>query len=187
MSHATDLLPRWSVSDVHESFEARSFVTALESAGASTERAVALFDEHGIGAIEPREATAEDAAAADAVIAAVNDASEEVDLLFSYVYATVSTDSRNERAQALLSELESIDTRLRPLLARLADWVQAIHAGSGGDERGGRRARRPLAASGRALGPPDAPGRGGSVRHAADDRVVGLGAPAARRHLPADR
>ena len=41
-------------------------------------RLEALFDEHGVRAIEPRPADAADAAAADAVITALNDASDEL-------------------------------------------------------------------------------------------------------------
>ena len=36
-----DELPRWSVADVHESFESRSFVDAMEQAGADVDRLVA--------------------------------------------------------------------------------------------------------------------------------------------------
>ncbi len=117
------MLPTWSVADVHESFEARSFLAAKEQAGADVDRLIALFDEHGIRAVEHRSARAEDGAAADAVIAEYNRVAADLDLLGAYIYASVSTDSRNATAQAELSEIEPIESRLRPLLARLADWV----------------------------------------------------------------
>ena len=44
-------LPRWDVSDIHESFEARSFVDAMERAAAQMGRLGALFDQHGIRAV----------------------------------------------------------------------------------------------------------------------------------------
>ena len=47
----------------------------------------------------------------------------------------MSTNSRDERAQSLFAEVLTIDARLDPLLARLADWVSALHAGSGGPDR----------------------------------------------------
>ncbi len=125
-------LPRWSVSDVHDSLDARTFVDAMEQLRAGADRAVATFDEHDIRATAPRTATANDGAAADAAIAAYNDVAAQARVLWSYIYATVSTDSRDERAQAALSELESIDADVTPLLARLADWVRAIHGGDGG-------------------------------------------------------
>jgi oligoendopeptidase F len=116
-------LPRWSVADVHESLDARSFLDAQEQAGAEVERLIALFDEHAIRCGDQRVATAEDGTAADAVIAGYNRVADEIDLLGAYVYSSVSTDSRNAAAQAVMSELEPVESRLRPLLSRLADWV----------------------------------------------------------------
>ena len=121
-THETSL-PRWSVADVHESFEARSFTDSMERLGASITRLEALFEEHNIRAIEPRTPSAADGQAADATIAAFNSTVADSEILLSYVYATVSTNSRDERAQGLLSELENLDARVSPLLARLADWV----------------------------------------------------------------
>ena len=117
------MLPTWSVSDVHESFDARSFIDAKERAGADVDRLISLFDEHGIHATEHRTATADDGVAADAVITEYNRVAAELDVLGAYVYASVPTDSRDAAAQAELSEIEPIGARLRPLLARLADWV----------------------------------------------------------------
>jgi oligoendopeptidase F len=119
-------LPRWSVSDIHESLDARSFTDDLESVGADVARLEALFESHGIRAIEPRPATIDDATAATEVITSVNAVSDALKTLRAVVYATVSTDSRHERAQALLSELGVLGARITPLMARLADWVHAL-------------------------------------------------------------
>ena len=123
---ATDELPRWSVSDVHDSLDARSFTDALEQAGADAERLVALFDELGIRAIAARPVTTDDATAADRGLRELNRVSDAVNLLRIYVYATVATDSRNERAQAAFSQTRQLDATLRPLSSRLADWVSAL-------------------------------------------------------------
>ena len=121
-------LPRWSVADVHESFNARSFTDAMESAGSNVARLEALFETHNVRSVEPRTPNAQDGAAADAVIQAFNKTVDEQDILISYIYATVSTDSREEQAQGLLSEMEDLDARISPLLARLADWVASLDA-----------------------------------------------------------
>jgi pepF/M3 family oligoendopeptidase len=126
MTRTTETLPRWSVADVHESFESRSFVDSLEQTDADSTRLTALFDEHDIHRCDPRAVTEADGEAADAVLRAVNDNALRVDIVGAYVYATVSTDSFDETAQGLLSELEVIDSRQRPLLARLADWVSSL-------------------------------------------------------------
>ena len=123
-----EALPRWSVADVHESFDARSFTDSMERLGASITRLEALFEEHNIRAVEPRTPSAADGQAADAAIAAFNSTVADSEILLSYVYATVSTNSRDERAQGLLSELENLDARVSPLLARLADWVASLGA-----------------------------------------------------------
>ena len=126
MNDTTEELPRWSVTDVHESFESRSFVDALEQVGADCTRLAALFDEFDIRRCERRDVTDADGKAADAVIRAVNETQLRTDELGAYVYATVSTDSFDETAQGLASELDVVDSQQQPLLARLADWVSSL-------------------------------------------------------------
>ncbi|RLE21014.1 MAG: hypothetical protein DRJ50_09855, partial [Actinobacteria bacterium] len=123
---STSDLPRWSVADVHESLEARSFTDAMEQMGAEVDRLVTLFDELGIRATPERSPNEADGEAANAAIQSYNRTSDESDLLETYIYATVATDSRDELGQALLSEMQPIDAKLRPLTARLADWVASL-------------------------------------------------------------
>ena len=126
MTDTIEALPRWSVADVHESFESRSFVDALEQVGADSTRLATLFDEHDIRRCESRAVSAADGEAADAIIRAVNDTVKRSDIVAAYVYATVTTNSFDERAQGLLSELEVFDSQYRPLLGRLAEWVSSL-------------------------------------------------------------
>jgi oligoendopeptidase F len=122
----TDVLPRWSVADVHESLDARSYTDAMEQLEAGVARLEALFDEHDVRATDTRPVTQADGDAADAVLVAFNATSDELGILRATTYATVSTDSRHERAQSLLSEIAVLGARLLPLTARFADWVQAL-------------------------------------------------------------
>ncbi len=122
----TPALPRWSVADIHESLSARSFVEAHERVAADATRLVALFDEHDIRALEPRSVTAADGESADAVISAYNALGAAVQELGATVYATVTTDSRDEFAQSLASQLDVQEAKVAPLLARLADWVHSL-------------------------------------------------------------
>ncbi|MFM8848286.1 MAG: M3 family oligoendopeptidase [Actinomycetota bacterium] len=119
-------LPRWSVVDVHESLTSRSFRDALELVLADTARLEATFDELDIRGL-PDAATAvvdaETGRRLDRAIGEFNSLVARSEILGSYVYATVSTDTRDETAQALLSEIEVADSRVTPLLARLADFV----------------------------------------------------------------
>jgi pepF/M3 family oligoendopeptidase len=119
-------LPRWSVADVHESLDARSFTDALEQAGADADRLVALFDELDIRATAARPVTATDGSAADRALRELNRVTDDVSTLSVYVYATVATDSRDERAQGVYSEIRQLGATLRPLSSRLADWVASL-------------------------------------------------------------
>ena len=98
----------------------------MERSASETARLVAKFDEHNIRAVDPRPVTAADGAAADAVIADLNRVSTDLQTTTATVYASVTTDSRNEQAQSLLGQLEVTQSELTPLLARLADWVHAL-------------------------------------------------------------
>lgn len=119
-------LPRWSVADVHESFEARSFLDAMDRNSADTARLEALFEELGIRAIEPRPVTAADGRAADAAIRASNGLQEHSMVTVATIYATLSTDSFDEKANSLMGEFEMTSSRLKPLTARLAEWVRSL-------------------------------------------------------------
>src|SRR5882757_6288591 len=103
MIETTQTLPRWSVADVHESFDSRSFVDAMEQVGADSTRLIALFDEHGIRRCEPRDVTEADGLVADQVLRAINETGLRGDVIAAYVYATVTTNSFEETAQGLAS------------------------------------------------------------------------------------
>ena len=118
-------LPRWSVADVHESFDSRTFKAALESFSADVSRLEAVFDESNVRKVD-RPIAPSDGKIADDVISHFNRVVDAGEVLGAYIYATVSTDSRDESAQGLLSEIEVLDARTSPLLARLAEWVKSL-------------------------------------------------------------
>ena len=118
-------LPRWSATDLHESLTARSFTDALESIGADVARLQALFDEHDIRA-QDRACQPTDGAVADSVISEFNRVVSQSEVLGAYVYSFVATDTRDEQAQSILSSLEVLDSRISPLLGRLAEWVSSL-------------------------------------------------------------
>jgi oligoendopeptidase F len=124
----TDLLPRWDIRDLHESVTARSYVDELERLTADISRLEAAFDVHDVRAGAPRAVVAADGVAADVVIGGWNDVSARHQVLHACAHAALATDSRDEPAVAASSEVEAAGARLRPLLARLADWVDALGA-----------------------------------------------------------
>ncbi len=118
-------LPTWSVTDVHESLSSRSFVDAMERIGAQVHRLESLFDELDIRATDDVRVDPETGRRVDRAVTAFNETVADLEVLEAYVYATVSTDSRDETAQSSLSELDVLGSRVAPLLARLADFVDA--------------------------------------------------------------
>jgi len=121
-----EVLPRWSVADVHESFTSRSFLISMEQMEADTSRLEALFEERGIRAIEPRAVTADDGETADAAIARYNEWALALGVLETYIAAFSTTNSYDEQAQALSNELGVLESRAQPLLARFVEWVAAL-------------------------------------------------------------
>ena len=122
----TENLPRWSVADVHESMTSRSFIDSMERIGSEVARLEALFDEldiRGVAAGTTPTVDAETGRRVDSAIREFNRVVADAEILEAYVYATVSTDSRDETGQSRLSELEVVGSRITPLLARLADFT----------------------------------------------------------------
>jgi len=119
-------LPRWDTSDVFPSLSSRQFVDALEGIGADARRAIALFDEVEIGSEVSGDVDPERAAAADRAITALNEVFERLRTVNATVQATVTTNSGDEQAQALATQLAAVDALLQPLMARLSGWVAGL-------------------------------------------------------------
>ena len=123
---ATENLPLWSVADVHESLTSRSFVDSLERVKSDVSRLEALYDKLGIRALPDGVSPTVDSETGNRLDRAIRDFNAVVaqtEILEAFVYATVATNTRDETAQALLSEIEVAGSRITPLLARLADFV----------------------------------------------------------------
>ena len=109
-------LPSWSVADVHESLTSRTFVDSMERVAADVARLEALFDEldiRAVGGPSRDDVVVDDTTGrrADRAISSFNTVVADLEVLEAYVYANVSTDSRNESAQSSLSELDVLGSR----------------------------------------------------------------------------
>ncbi len=119
-------LPRWRIDDVFASLDSREFSDALEYFQSEVQRLENTFDIDGIRALPEGLHPTVDSETAERLSRAINAYNSTISraqTLEAYVYAIVSTDTRHEKAQALLSEIESLDARVTPLLARLADFA----------------------------------------------------------------
>ncbi len=119
-------LPRWSVADVHESLAAQSFHDAMAGAVSGISLLEELFDECGIRALPTRPATSADGAVADRALTAINIWEEAASTTSAVLEAFVSVDSYDERAAGLYGEFSMTTARMRPLKARLAEWISSL-------------------------------------------------------------
>ncbi len=122
----TDLPPRWNIDVIFSASEPRALSSAMELVATSVDRLVALYDRHDIRTTESRPPTEADAAALDEVVHATNTLHTELRRLSTYLYARITTDSRDDEAAALSVELQTRTSALGPLAKRLAAWVAAL-------------------------------------------------------------
>src|SRR5215203_5100242 len=96
-------LPRWDVSGVFPGVESPEYAAAVDDIVGRTQELAACFDARGI---EETRSTENDAAETlGYVLERLNALLERMQVLFAYLYAFVTTDSRDDAAQARFSEL----------------------------------------------------------------------------------
>ena len=94
----TETAPRWDLTPIFAGIDDRAFAGALEGIYAGVDRLVAFFDEHDIRDQPPRPVTDADVAALESVLTDVNELQTQMRIVSTYLYALVTTDSRNDAA-----------------------------------------------------------------------------------------
>jgi pepF/M3 family oligoendopeptidase len=123
---ATQAPPRWDLDPIFAGLEGRGFNNALEGVYARVDRLVALYDDLDIRAREQRTVDDADVAALESVLEATNELQAELRPIATYLYALVSTDSRNDVAAARHVELQTRAAPLAPLGKRLGAWLASL-------------------------------------------------------------
>lgn len=121
MSAVAEAAPRWDLSPFFPSLNSTEFVTAFEGIAREIDRLEELFDREAIEG----SASTQAARIFEAVAEAWNQLQERSRLVGAYLYALVTTDSRDEDAQARLSQLQAQSARMHKLAARMTAWVGA--------------------------------------------------------------
>ena len=124
----TDAPPRWDLTPIFPGIDDRAFTGALEGVYAQVDRLAALYDQFDVRATEPRAVTEADVAAVNAVLASTNHLQAELRPVATYLYALVTTDSRNDQAMARYVELQTRAAPLAPLGKRLGAWLASLDA-----------------------------------------------------------
>ena len=126
MSSVTPALPHWDMSVVYPSLESPAFAAGFQHVAEEIAALAALFDELHV---QKAPATAVDDAAARAVetaIARFNAVLSATQTLGAYISAFVSTNSRDNLAQARQSELQQQTVKLSQLATRFTAWVGSL-------------------------------------------------------------
>lgn len=126
----TNTLPHWDMTVVYPGLESKEFQAGFQSVVASIEQLGKLFDQHGIAKRDPAPLDDATVQAFEAVANALNAAYEDVRTTMAYVSSFVSTDSRNDLAQAKQSELQQHFVRLTMLGTRLTAWIGSLDVDS---------------------------------------------------------
>ena len=126
MGLSTETLPHWDMSVVYPGLDSPEFEEGFREVVRSIDRLAALFDERGIGRDGPparRDSPTEDV---EAVIQSYNAVLAETRTLGAYIQSFITTDSRNQRAQAKYSELQQALVRLSVLGTRFTAWIGSL-------------------------------------------------------------
>jgi oligoendopeptidase F len=121
-----DTLPHWDMTVVYPGLESAEFEQGFRAAIGSINDLTELFDRDGIAlrdAIPLDQATT---AAAERAIERYNAVLKELFTLNAYIRSFITTNSRDERAQARLSELQQHFVRLSQLSTRFTAWIGGL-------------------------------------------------------------
>ncbi|HUM72237.1 MAG TPA: oligoendopeptidase F, partial [Chloroflexota bacterium] len=126
MSKPQDVLPHWDMQTVFPGLESDEFDAAFQSLMQEIADLVTLFDTHGINRVEAAILDATMLATFDAIINRMNEILEKVNTIRSYLFGFLTTDSRNEIAQARFSELQPYFSKLDLLGTRFTAWIGSL-------------------------------------------------------------
>lgn len=116
-------LPHWDLSDIYPSLASREYAAAREQYGAGVMRLEALYDEHGVRGGDPLEVTDATVKAFDEALGNTNEILNDLRRVNAYISSFVTTDARDDEAQAELSGLLKDNARLGKLRTRLDAFI----------------------------------------------------------------
>ena len=122
----TNELPRWDLSALFPSLESPEFAEGFDRLLSGIEELDQLFEEVGITAMSTGRPETTPLAEFERVLNLLNDVSQQLDSMGSYLYGCISTDSRNELAQARFSQFQERTVALDKLQTRFTAWLGTL-------------------------------------------------------------
>ena len=122
----TNELPRWDLSALFPGLDSPEFAAGFDRLLSGIDDLVQLFDDIGVSAAAATRSKTVAAADFERVLNALNDVAQRLESMGSYLYGCISTDSRNELAQARYSQFQERAVALDKLQTRFTAWVGTL-------------------------------------------------------------
>ncbi len=122
---STGALPHWDLSNVYPSLESDELKRDIALTQSGLEALKAFLDQHHIG----KAAQGDDAALQTALtgyLDLANDLLKRYATVRAYLHSFISTDSFNQTARRMLSEIEPLGVQLNQIDTRFTGWVGGI-------------------------------------------------------------
>ncbi|MDQ3704889.1 MAG: M3 family oligoendopeptidase [Chloroflexota bacterium] len=119
-------LPHWDMTVVYPSLDSPEFEQGFSVLTGSIEELARLFDERKIEKSEPAPLDNETVSAFEAVVNRLNEVYKDTMTLGAYIRGFTTTNSRDNLAQAKLSELQNATVVLSKLSTRLTAWIGSL-------------------------------------------------------------
>jgi len=122
----TSELPRWDLSVLFPGLDSPEFVEGFDRLHSGVDHLTQLFDDVGIAAASTRRSQTAPVVEFERVLTTLNEVSQQFDSMGAYLFGCISTDSRNELAQARFSQFQECAVALDKLQTRFTAWVGTL-------------------------------------------------------------
>ncbi|MBN2502105.1 MAG: M3 family oligoendopeptidase [Anaerolineales bacterium] len=119
-------LPHWDLSNVYPALDSDAFKKDMQLVGKKLGDLDAFLSENKIGKLGKPESAAAAAPVVGELLDRLNALIRLMDTVQAYVYSFISTDSYNEEAKRILSQLEQLYVRLEKQQVQVRGWIGAL-------------------------------------------------------------
>jgi oligoendopeptidase F len=122
----TNELPRWDLSALFPGLDSPEFGEGFDRLHSGVDHLNQLFDDVGIAAASTIRSNTVPVDEFERVLSALNVVSQQFDSMGAYLFGCISTDSRNDLAQARFSQFQECAVALDKLQTRFTAWVGTL-------------------------------------------------------------
>ena len=126
MGQENQELPKWDMTVIYPGLDSPEFEEGFHAIIQSIDDLNAYFDKHGINRVDRAPMDSETVAVFDSLLNQFNDTLKSYVTMQVYLYSFVTTDSRNDLAQAKFNEMQPRSAQLGLLGTRLTAWIGSL-------------------------------------------------------------